>query len=119
MSRRPVLFVSFFVTLLAMSALAQEATVLRQFPSPPPAGSQTANIWNPTELFSTPSTFAIEPGGFLERDGITPIFFEGPPYQGKPPRVFAWIGIPPGEGKVLVHGGGGTAFRDWVKIWMD
>ena len=37
-------------------------------------------------------------------------------------QVFAWLGIPdvpPGErvpGMVLVHGGGGTAFPEWVEI---
>jgi len=60
---------------------------------------------------------------FPEREGIRPIFYEGAPFQGKPTRVFAWLGLPPGEGKVpgvvLVHGGGGTAMREWVKLWVD
>ena len=51
-------------------------------------------------------------------------FYEGLPYHGKPTRVFAWMGFPEGAdaehpvpGIVLVHGGGGTAFPDWVKLW--
>ncbi len=57
--------------------------------------------------------------------GIRALFYEGLSYHGKPTRVFAWLGIPkvePGKkvpGMVLVHGGGGTAFQNWVKLWMD
>ena len=43
--------------------------------------------------------------------------------HGKPTRVFAFIGlpnVPKGKkipGMVLVHGGGGTAFESWVRLW--
>ena len=40
--------------------------------------------------------------------------------------MFAYVGLPdcatkdnPSPGIVLVHGGGGTAFADWVKMWND
>src|SRR5689334_9511943 len=62
--------------------------------------------------------------GFAE-DGLTAMFFDGPSYQGKPTRVFAWYGKPnvaPGEkvpAMVLVHGGGGTAFASWVRLWVS
>lgn len=54
---------------------------------------------------------------------IKPIMYEGPDCKGKKTRVFAWIGVPPckkGEkvpAMVLVHGGGGTAFEAWVRLW--
>ncbi len=57
--------------------------------------------------------------------GIRALFYEGLPYQGKPTRVFAWMGMPKAEpgtkvpAMVLVHGGGGTAFQNWVKLWND
>ncbi len=57
--------------------------------------------------------------------GVKAVFFDGLPFQGKPTRVFAWLGLPklnPGEkapGMVLVHGGGGTAFDEWVRLWTD
>lgn len=60
-----------------------------------------------------------------ESEEIKAIFFAGPPYQGKPTRVFAWLGIPKVKngghvpGMVLVHGGGGTAFEYWVRMWVD
>lgn len=56
---------------------------------------------------------------------VRPLFFAGPSYQGKPTRVFAWLGLPKksaGEkvpGIVLLHGAGGTAFESWVTIWVD
>ena len=54
-----------------------------------------------------------------------PIFFDGLPWKGKPTRVFAWVGVPKLEpnkkapGIVLVHGGGGTAFDAWVRLWVS
>ncbi len=57
--------------------------------------------------------------------GINGFYFDGPEYRGEPTQVFAYMGIPetrPGEtvpGIVLVHGGGGTAFMDWVTLWKS
>jgi len=56
-------------------------------------------------------------------EGVKPIFYEGLPWKGKPTRVFAWYGIPDHKANekvpamVLAHGGGGTAFDEWVRIW--
>lgn len=67
----------------------------------------------------------IDPAPGFEEPGVRSLYFEGPPYQGRPTRVFAWVGlpeVPPGErapGIVLVHGGGGTAFAEWVRLWTD
>lgn len=66
--------------------------------------------------------FQVGPEG---DDRIRPLFFAGFEYQGRPTRVFAWYGAPattPGTkvpAMVLVHGGGGTAFERWVKVWND
>lgn len=73
----------------------------------------------PTMLVA-PKTYPAE--GFVA-EGMKAIFYEGMPYKGKPTRVFAWVGLPKMEpnakvpGIVLVHGGGGTAFEDWVRLW--
>lgn len=58
------------------------------------------------------------------RLGQRAILFEGAPWQGRPTRVFALVGMPASAtGKVpavvLAHGGGGTAFAEWVKRWND
>ena len=63
-----------------------------------------------------------ESPGFVADGSIKPIFYDGLPWRAKPTRVFAWLGIPEGHnekvpGIVLVHGGGGTAFKEWVAKW--
>lgn len=62
--------------------------------------------------------------GFQADGAVRPIFFDALDWEGKPTRVFAWIGLPAGASKekpvpgiVLVHGGGGTAFKEWVQKW--
>jgi dienelactone hydrolase len=58
-------------------------------------------------------------------DALNAIFYEGPDYRGKPSKVFAYYGVPSvksGEkvpAIVLVHGGVGTAYSDWVKLWVS
>ena len=50
-------------------------------------------------------------------------YYEGLPYRGEPTRVFAYYGVPSGPpgtkfpAMVLIHGGGGTAFDRWVRVW--
>ena len=53
-------------------------------------------------------------------------YYAGLDYQGHKTKVFAYAGFPANAsatrkvpGVVLVHGGGGTAFPQWVKAWND
>ena len=70
-------------------------------------------------------TLGIADGATPAAGGVEPIFFRGPAYKEKEcTKVFGYIGLPaglqPGEtcpGMVLLHGGGGTAFDVWVKLW--
>ena len=81
-------------------------------------------LWDIAALTSPPRVFD-SPQIRSSDTRIRPLFFEGVPYRGKETRVFAWLGIPEtkrGEkvpGIVLLHGGGGTAFESWVKLWVD
>jgi dienelactone hydrolase len=75
-----------------------------------------------SQLAEAPSMMDAE--GFENREGIRPIYFDALDYEGKPTQVFAWLGLPEKRagkvpGIVLVHGGGGTAFRAWVKKWTE
>ena len=63
------------------------------------------------------------------QDSIRSLIFESLPYKGKNKSVFAYYCTPsminggnPSDdrnlpGIILVHGGGGTAFRDWAAMW--
>lgn len=50
------------------------------------------------------------------------VYYPGEPFNGKPTRVFAYYAKPEsGDGPfpavLLVHGGGGKAFREWAEHW--
>ena len=68
---------------------------------------------------------AMAPAEGVAADGPRrAVYFEGLPWRGRETRVFAWLGLPetgtrPVPGVVLVHGGGGTAFREWVAKWNE
>jgi len=56
-------------------------------------------------------------------DGFQEIYFEGATFEGKQTRIFAFYKAPEGKGPfpamVLVHGGGGSAFKEWVDKWNN
>ena len=75
--------------------------------------------WNLKQLSSPPK---VSPAPTFQAPGVRALFFEGLPWKGNPTRVFAWYGVPSNAtarvpAVVLVHGGGGTAFVDWVRLW--
>ncbi len=79
----------------------------------------------PNKLWSVP---IFERAAQYDRQdhGAQAYFLQSVDYDGAPTYVFAFVGIPdtatkdsPVPGVVLVHGGGGTAFSDWVKMWND
>ena len=58
--------------------------------------------------------------------GIKALYYDGLKYNGIQTKIFAYIGFPEGASAenpvpavVLLHGGGGYAFPQWVKIWND
>ncbi|MBT3376495.1 MAG: prolyl oligopeptidase family serine peptidase [Lentisphaerae bacterium] len=78
-------------------------------------------LWDVQALLDSPR---IHPAPGHHADGMQALFYDGLPWKGGPTRVFAWLGLPPGlapgetcPGIVLVHGGGGTAFDYWVRLW--
>ncbi|MGJ8672617.1 alpha/beta hydrolase family protein [Rubritalea sp.] len=72
------------------------------------------------QVFEVPETYSHSSHDVGE---VKAIFYDSIDFQGKPKRTFAYLGIPksdkPLPAMVLVHGGGGTAFHKWVKIWND
>ncbi len=72
--------------------------------------------WERAALYQKPAhTFGATTGLVQE------VYYEGVPFQGKPTRIFAYLGRPEGKGPfpamVLVHGGGGQAFANWAEMW--
>lgn len=79
----------------------------------------------PNELWSAPS-FERAPQYDRQDQEVQAYFLQSVDYNDAPTQIFAFVGIPdkatkdnPVPGVVLVHGGGGTAFSDWVKMWND
>lgn len=77
--------------------------------------------WKLAKLYQTPA-FTYTDSAAVE--GVKSIFYNSLPYQGKPTRVYAYYSLPDGvppEGGwpavVCLHGGGGTAFPEWIKKW--
>lgn len=63
---------------------------------------------------------------WFKYSGIKAITYDGMALDGQKTKVFAFVGFPkdaaqgsPVPGIVLVHGGGGNAYYDWVKAWND
>ena len=86
------------------------------------AENSASILWDMSTLANPPTWTAVDRP---RADGVKAILFNGLPYHGKPTRVFAWLGLPKvksGEkvpGMVLIHGGGGTAFDEWVRLWVS
>ena len=77
-------------------------------------------IWPIDGLYETPST---RPAPNYGADDLEALFIDGFRWSGGETRLFAYVGMPertsdePVPGMVLVHGGGGQAFAEWVRIW--
>ncbi len=71
-------------------------------------------------------SFTSDYDAYKSYDHLQGLFFDALSYHGDSTRVFCWYGLPDNipEGTkvpavVLVHGGGGTVFPDWVRKWTD
>lgn len=84
--------------------------------------------WNVRDLQKKPG-FEIT-GTEKVREGermvdLSTVYYESEPWMGKPTRVFAYYARPSElpekklPAMVLVHGGGGTAFPEWARLWAS
>jgi dienelactone hydrolase len=79
-------------------------------------------VWDTHALFE--SEPAVEASGDYLVNGLESFFYSSLDWNGEPTRVYAYLGMPSGQppeagwpAVVLVHGGGGTAFSEWVQRW--
>jgi len=90
------------------------------------AESKPANrvmAWDDATLVKAPKVY---PADQRPAKGMRSLFYEGADYKGKPTWVFAYYaapqGAPPAGGwpaVVCAHGGGGTAYPNWVRFWNN
>lgn len=113
------------LVLLAFSGVFGAVAAQEPSPKKPDAGI-------PFDLKRLSQVPEVYPADGFTVEGVKSFYFAGMPYRGKPTRVFAYYGIPKNEtpnspdakpkklpAMVLIHGGGGTAFDRWVKVWND
>ena len=106
----------------AVSGRAAPSDVVAPNASAPGVPSASSPRWDLAAFSRPPRTY---PTSECAAPGVKSLFYDGPVFQGKPTRVFAYYGVPKNaSGKkspamVLVHGGGGTAFDRWVRLWND
>lgn len=79
--------------------------------------------WDMRRLSGTPDAVWGSRTGLVQE-----VYYAGEPLEGRPTRIFAYVGRPAGvpssgtvrrPAMVLVHGGGGKAFKPWVEHWAQ
>ncbi|MEZ6090135.1 MAG: PhoPQ-activated protein PqaA family protein [Pirellulaceae bacterium] len=118
MDYRIVVFLILFIFESSKPIAADDQTLKNESPR----GSALRSVVG--EAFKTPKMHWLSQSG-----PIHSLTYEGETYQQRPTSVFAFyaspatLGRPSNETKfpavVLIHGGGGTAFAEWVWLWAE
>lgn len=108
---------SLLLAFMALSSVARSANS---------AALPGTGPWDLRELKKLPACETAQVEQVKEGDTsvrLAHLYYAGEPWLGKPTRVFAYYARPeqPREKRlpamVLVHGGGGTAFPQWARLW--
>jgi len=105
----------------AFAAVATFADLRAEEMAPVQPREARAIPWDVPALSKPPKVY---PATERPAKGMRSLFYEGAEYKGKPTWVFAYFATPEGKppeggwpAVVCAHGGGGTAYPDWVKKW--
>ncbi len=109
-TRRTILSLAGLLVLLGAAAQAR-------------AADAPASPWDLTKLSQAPAVTWLD-----DKSPIRALLYVGEPFHGKPTHVFAYYATPgtlagdPSKDKnlpaiVLLHGGGGSAFKNWAEMW--
>src|SRR6185436_2815754 len=104
-------------TWLVRSGIAASLFILFSDSNSAAKASSHPYLWDLAALKQPPATEWGICTGLVQE-----VYYQGETYHGKPTRVFAYLGRPasgkgPFPAMLLVHGGGGKAFREWAEHW--
>lgn len=91
--------------------------ILGLLTAPAKADGRFTGPWDVATLASPPKADWGE-----AKDGVREVYYENVPLRGKMTRVFGYYARPkqgdgPFPAMVLLHGGGGKAFKEWASLW--
>jgi cephalosporin-C deacetylase-like acetyl esterase len=109
--------------IFSLFALSVQVNAKQIYPIDESAIKTDSLLWNLKHLSETPSFSWLNKSGLVRS-----LAFNGLMYKGKPIRIFAYYSNPAllrginsknnkYPGIILVHGGGGRAFKEWVEKW--
>ncbi len=118
--RQNKFLLALFVLCMLASGHLQAAEPIKPNPRLP-----KTTPWDLKELSKAPKFEWVD-----QNSPVKSLTYQGLDYRGEPTKVFAYYGFPQSAkrdstnpphfpGIVLIHGGGGTAFREWVELWVS
>ena len=123
---------SFFYSLFGISFKQNEQTMADIYSSDYASPGGNAKTDELKSLYAAVKTHiptvtpCPEKDPFPDDGRVKAVFFDGEECEGRPARVFAYLGFPEGAsaqdpvpGMVLVHGGGCHAWAEWVQYWVN
>lgn len=88
------------------------------------AEAEVPHPWPLSQLLTEPAVRDADAYPDHRAKGMRALIYESVHYRGRPTQIFAYYGVPEGAPPpggfpaiVLAHGGGGTAYVDYVKMW--
>lgn len=118
--KKTIIFKGKFIAVMSIFLL-MESLFYDLEAEPMHSNAVKAEIWDKEQLCKIPKSY---PAKEFQTPGVKSLYYEGLKYKDKQTKVYAYYGVPEGKAPdggwpaiVLVHGGGGTAYPQYVKWW--